>query len=95
MNICHKRTTLVICDKTLNEAGHLIIVIIKEVIVILLSIAAEGHDVGALTELHMAVAQRCVALEQDLLAGDLLLAWHLADLETAYDHLRHANQSLH
>ena len=68
--------------RILNEAGHILIVIIREVIIIIVvGVPAEGHDVGAIAELHVGVGESGVALEKDLLTRDLLLARHLANLE--------------
>ena len=75
--------------KSLNEARHLIIVVIKEVVIILIvGVPAEGHDVGAVAKLHVAVAEGSVALEQDLLTRDLFLTRHFANLEKIFEDLR-------
>ena len=75
--------------KSLNEARHLIIVVIEEVVIILVvCVPAEGHDVRAVAELHVAVSEGSEALEQDLLTRDLFLARHFANLEMIFEHLR-------
>ena len=64
----------------LNESRHFIVVIILEVLEVVLRGAGEGGELGAVAELHVGVAEGGEALQQDLLARDLLLARHAAHL---------------
>ena len=73
---------LFIFQNILYQARHVffITIIIVLIIKLLVLVPIERDQLRAVTELHVGVAEDRKALEEDLLAGDLLLAWHLADL---------------
>ena len=73
---------LFICKNILYQARHIffIAIIIKVLLVCVPLVAIERDDLRAVTELHVGVAEDSKTLEEDLLAGDLLLAGHPAHL---------------
>ena len=74
---------LFICKNILYQARHIFFIAIIIIIVLLVCVplvAIESDDLRAVTELHVGVAEDSKTLEEDLLAGDLLLAGHPAHL---------------
>ena len=73
---------LFIFQNILYQARHVffITVLIVLILKLLVPVPVKRDQLSAVTELHVRVAKDRQALEEDLLAGDLLLAGHLADL---------------
>ena len=66
----------------LYKARHLIVIaVILKVLLKVLIVSIESDDLRAVAELHVGVGEDSEALQEDLLAGDLLLARHLAHLQ--------------
>ena len=74
---------LFIFPNILYQARHVffITVLIVLILKLLVPVPVERDQLSAVTELHVRVAEDRQALEEDLLAGDLLLARHLAHLQ--------------
>ena len=74
--------SIILFKISLYQARHVIFITIIIIVLLiqLLTVAVEGHQLGAVTELHVRVPEDSEALEEDLLAGNLLLARHSAHL---------------